>query len=116
MRHHESESHQRDTRANPGEKRSLFGEIIPQVSHWLFFDRGIHVDPGGMCSLPSFGQPMLRDGRSARPGRVEYDAAEVGGLEALVLEGQHVIVDGAERAVRTMLHPIVEGPDDIVLE
>src|SRR3977135_4008182 len=54
--------------------------------------------------------------RSARPGGVEYDAAEVGGLEAPVLEGQYVIVDGAERTVRAMLHPIIEGLDDIVFE
>ena len=40
--HHKPECHQCDTRANPGEKRSLFGEIIPQVGHWLCFDRGIH--------------------------------------------------------------------------
>src|SRR5258705_2009428 len=42
VRHQEPESHQCDAGANPGEKRSLFGEIIPQVSRWLFFDRGIH--------------------------------------------------------------------------
>src|SRR5207302_551056 len=54
--------------------------------------------------------------RSARPGRIEYDAAEIGGLKVHVLEGQHVTVDSAERAVRAMLHPIIEGLDDIVLE
>jgi hypothetical protein len=42
MRHHKPEPHERDARANPGEKCPLFREIIPQVSHWLFFDRGIH--------------------------------------------------------------------------
>src|SRR3981189_1261960 len=40
--HQEPESHQRDAGANPGEKGSRFGEIIPQVSTWLFFGRGIH--------------------------------------------------------------------------
>jgi hypothetical protein len=43
--------------------------------------------------------------RSARPGRIEYDATEVDGLKRLVLEGQHVTVDGAERTVRAMPHP-----------
>jgi hypothetical protein len=30
MRHHEPEPHQGDAGANPRQKRSLFGEIIPQ--------------------------------------------------------------------------------------
>jgi hypothetical protein len=42
MRHHKPESHQRDARANPGEKRSLFREVIPQISDRPSFDGGIH--------------------------------------------------------------------------
>ena len=42
MRHREPESHQGDASANPCEKRSLFGEIIPQVSRRLFPDGDIH--------------------------------------------------------------------------
>jgi hypothetical protein len=51
-----------------------------------------------------------------RPGRVEYDAAEVRALKAAVFERQNVIVDGTERTVRAMLHPVIERLDDIILE
>jgi hypothetical protein len=36
VRHQEPESHQRNARADPGEKRSLFGQVIPQISHSFF--------------------------------------------------------------------------------
>ena len=51
VRHQKPESHQRDARANPGEKCSLFGEIVPQVSHWVFYDRGIHY-PANVVDIP----------------------------------------------------------------
>jgi hypothetical protein len=54
--------------------------------------------------------------RLARPGRIEDDAAEIYRLEALVLEGQHITIYSAERAVRAMVHPAIEGLDDIILE
>src|SRR5436190_19434563 len=40
--HHETESHQDETGANPCEHRSLFGEIIPHVSDWLPYDGRFH--------------------------------------------------------------------------
>ena len=42
VRQHDSKCHQRDAGANPREKRSLFGEIISQVSCWLSARRGVH--------------------------------------------------------------------------
>jgi hypothetical protein len=53
-RHHEPESHQRDAGANPGEKRSLFREIVPQVSHWLCFDGRIHFNFTGSTDRAAF--------------------------------------------------------------
>jgi hypothetical protein len=50
-RHHEPESYQRDAGANPGEKRSLFRQIVPQVNRWLCFDGRIHFDFIGSSSL-----------------------------------------------------------------
>src|SRR5580700_2528140 len=38
--HHKPESHQRDARANPSEKCSLFRAIVPQVSHSLYLGWG----------------------------------------------------------------------------
>jgi hypothetical protein len=43
MRQHKSESHQRDSSANPGQKRSLFGKIMPQVSGRILFGSISHV-------------------------------------------------------------------------
>jgi hypothetical protein len=42
MRHHKAESHQSDGCADPGEKRSLFREVIPQISDRPSFDGSIH--------------------------------------------------------------------------
>jgi hypothetical protein len=50
MRQHKPECHQCDASANPREKRSLFGEIISQIRHWLSFDLRIHF------RLPVIGQ------------------------------------------------------------
>jgi hypothetical protein len=50
MRQHKPECHQCDASANPREKRSLFGEIISQIRHWLSFDLRIHFP------LPVIGQ------------------------------------------------------------
>src|SRR5207244_1454538 len=41
-RHHKTEPHQSKAGANPREKRSLFGEIIPHVSPWLTSDGSFH--------------------------------------------------------------------------
>jgi hypothetical protein len=50
VRQHNPESHQCDASANPREKRSLLGEIISQIRHWLSFDLRIHF------RLPVIGQ------------------------------------------------------------
>jgi len=42
--------------------------------------------------------------------------AEVGALEAGILERQYIIIDGAEGAVGSTPHAFVESIDDVVLE
>src|SRR5690348_12571978 len=54
--------------------------------------------------------------RSVRPGRVQDDAAQVPALERGILEGEEVVVEGAEGAVGPVLQAVVEGIDDGVLE
>src|SRR6202171_5474303 len=43
-RDHKPEAHQCDACANPGEKRPLLRQIVPQVRRWLYFDGRIHFD------------------------------------------------------------------------
>src|ERR1700730_12867050 len=43
-RDHKPEAHQCDACANPGEKRPLLRQIVPQVNRWLCFDGRIHFD------------------------------------------------------------------------
>jgi hypothetical protein len=70
-----------------------------------------HPDGGEHCGTLAPCRGRLRPPVCSRAKRI-MRVTET----SLVLGGQHVIVDGAERTVRTMLHPIVEGLDDIVLE
>jgi hypothetical protein len=39
MGHHKTESQQRDPGTNPGEKRSLFSELLAAIGDGLFFKR-----------------------------------------------------------------------------
>jgi hypothetical protein len=70
MRHHKPECHQRDARANPGEKRSLFREVIPQISDRPSFDGGIHsANPTTDRIVDPFdAEARLRSSWIGRPG------------------------------------------------
>src|ERR1700726_1842740 len=65
-RHHKPESHQRDAGANPAEKRSLFCQIVPQVSRWLCFDGRIHFNFTGSSDRAAFWCAILERWRPMR--------------------------------------------------
>lgn len=50
------------------------------------------------------------------PSRMQDDAAHIPTLERRVLEGEEIIIERSERAVRPMLQPFVERIDNGVLE
>src|ERR1700710_2758175 len=50
------------------------------------------------------------------PRVAENNAAEVHAAELRIFQRKHVVVDGAEGRVRTVLHPFVERVDNLFLE
>jgi len=53
---------------------------------------------------------------SACPGGPEDYFAKISTLEVRVLKRKHIIIHGAESAVCPVLHSLVEGIDDVLLE
>jgi predicted TPR repeat methyltransferase len=50
------------------------------------------------------------------PRAIIDDSAKINALKIRVLESEEIVVEGSERAVRTMLDPIIERFDHPVVE
>src|ERR1700760_1999386 len=106
-------------------------QLLPLIikSYKHRFQTGTHVHAalcGGRSNAPPYrdsghgvaatDHSQTPGSESAGPGRLADHAAEVDPLERGVLIREDVVVDGTKRAVRPVLHAVVEGLDDVFLE